>query len=371
MVVQEKSRENIYQLNDGMLRIIGIPAISIVATFLCAPAFPGVEQEPKGRLLGLMFLLTFVTWSCCRFILLWTRRKFPEIRNTRQRILYTYLLYTLASAVIVTLYIIASKLFHWYTVFEWSVGMVMVFFLINLFFCYTMGAIYESIYFFRHWKRTTLETEQLKREGLQTRYDSLKNQVNPHFLFNSLNSLSTLIEEDADRAEEFVQEMSRVYRYLLQSNDRVLTSLSLELDFIKAYFYLLKTRFNEGIRLEINVPEKYSESQVPPLTLQLLVENAVKHNVVSAAKPLIIKIFVDENKQLVVSNNRQPKTQVVISNKIGLENIRVKYKLLNQPVIQVRDTAVAFEVIVPLIDKEAFVDSSNFQNQLQSEISLN
>src|SRR5207302_10574389 len=132
-------------------------------------------------------------------------------------------------------------------------------------------------------------------------------QINPHFLFNSLSSLSSLIADDHKRAEKFVDELASVYRYLLQTNEKELTTLAKELEFINAYFHLLKTRFSDGIQMELNVDNKYDDFLLPPLTLQILLENAVKHNVILPDKPLIIKVYTDEADNLIVLNNLQKK----------------------------------------------------------------
>jgi LytS/YehU family sensor histidine kinase len=145
----------------------------------------------------------------------------------------------------------------------------------------------------------------------------------------------------------------------LQSNDKLLTTLKAEMDFIHAYFFLLRTRFSENMKYEIDVPEKFLSWQIPPLTLQLLVENAVKHNIVSSGKPLTIKIYMDTDNLLVVTNNRQVKTQSVLSNKIGLNNISVKYKLLSQPDIMVEQTDTKFEVKLTLIPEDVIMGTTN------------
>ncbi|SKC05154.1 sensor histidine kinase [Dyadobacter psychrophilus] len=217
-------------------------------------------------------------------------------------------------------------------------------------------SFYEGLYIFERWRDTLLEAENLKLEAeklkkanLQSQLDGLKSQVNPHFLFNSLNSLSALIHKDPDKAEEFLDELSKVYRYLLRTNEQELTTLSAEIKFISSYFHLLKTRYAEGIVLDVNIEKMYEEYLLPPLTLQMLLENAVKHNVILKEEPLVIVMQTDENDNLIVSNTLHKKRLVVQSNKVGLANISTKYRLLNQPDIVIRDNDNAFTVIIPLI----------------------
>ncbi|MES2850063.1 MAG: histidine kinase, partial [Bacteroidota bacterium] len=210
-------------------------------------------------------------------------------------------------------------------------------------------AFNEGIYTFSKWKENIQEAEQLKKANLQTQFDSLKNQVNPHFLFNSINILSSLIHEDKERAEKFIDEMSRVYRYLLRNNEDELVPLSAELRFIESYGHLLTTRYGNGFEIRVTVDEQFTNHLLPPLTLQLLVENAVKHNAVLKDKPLLVEITTDVNGWLTVKNNLQKKNTPVDSSKIGLNNIREKYLLLGQPEVIIEETPGAFIISLPLI----------------------
>lgn len=207
----------------------------------------------------------------------------------------------------------------------------------------------EGAAFYEKWREVVDESDQLKRENLQSQLEGLKGQVNPHFLFNSLNSLSSLISDDPDKAEKFLDEMSKVYRYLLRTNEEGLTTLESEMQFISSYFHLLKTRYGDGLEMETRISEKYNNYQIPPLTLQMLVENAVKHNMILKDKPLYILIMTTNSGKLVVTNNLQRKDRQVSSNRVGLTNIVKKYRLMKQEEISVRDDGKEFAVVVPLI----------------------
>lgn len=212
--------------------------------------------------------------------------------------------------------------------------------------------ISEAFYQYEQLRQLEKEKEELLRLNLMAQYDSLKQQVNPHFLFNSLNSLSALIATDSGRAEQFVEEMSGVYRYLLQSSRDELTTLEAELEFIHSYLHLLKTRFGTALQVNIQVPAVFYPYRIPPLTLQLLVENAVKHNEVSSSHPLTLTIDVVEGNYLRVLNNLQEKRLPSPSEKIGLANIMARYKLLHQPEVVVQHTEKAFIVLLPLIPND-------------------
>lgn len=198
-------------------------------------------------------------------------------------------------------------------------------------------------------KQAEVERERLQKLQLQNELELLKNQVNPHFLFNSLNVLSSLITEDAGKAEEFVNQLSKVYRYVLQNNRYIWTSLQRELDFIQAYGYLLSTRYGDALRLTIEAEQSALERQLPPLALQLLVENAVKHNVVHKSQPLTIEIIAQAD-ILQVRNNLQKKARSqVLSHGVGLTNIADKYRLLNDQSIFIEENEKSFCVKLPLL----------------------
>ena len=207
----------------------------------------------------------------------------------------------------------------------------------------------EGAAFYEKWREVVDESDQLKRENLQSQLEGLKGQVNPHFLFNSLNSLSSLISDDSEKAEKFLDEMSKVYRYLLRTNEEGLTSLESEMQFIQSYFHLLKTRYGDGLEMETRINEKYHCYQIPPLTLQMLVENAVKHNMILKDSPLQILIMTTNSGKLVVTNNLQRKDRMVSSNKVGLTNIVKKYRFMKKEEISVSDDGKEFAVVVPLI----------------------
>ncbi|OIN57980.1 sensor histidine kinase [Arsenicibacter rosenii] len=195
-----------------------------------------------------------------------------------------------------------------------------------------------------------LNVQQLKQEKTEVQIRALQTQINPHFLFNSLNTLSSLIDEDPLLATTFVDELSTVYRYLLRSNVLELTTLQLELNFIQSYLNLLKTRYGRGLITEIQVRPDHAGLLLPPLTLQLLTENAVKHNVILANKPLVIRIKTDDDRQIIVENSLQRKTLRVESNGIGLSNITSKYKLLGSRPPVFEEDIHSFRVILPVIE---------------------
>jgi sensor histidine kinase YesM len=232
------------------------------------------------------------------------------------------------------------------------------------------ATLWESEFIYKKYKESIIEKETMQQLSIQQEFESLKSQVNPHFLFNCFNTLSSLIGEDKEQAEVFLNELSKVYRYLLRNNEDGLSTLQEEMNFIKSFYRLLKTRHGDAIQLQIEVDKKYFNYLLPSLSLQLLVENAVKHNVTSKDQPLVIDIFSMAGNKLAVNNNLQPKVIKAPSNKIGLSNIRSKYELLKQDGFQVLQDARNFTVVLPMIwnnptDKNfSFIQKDNPKNKI-------
>jgi ligand-binding sensor domain-containing protein len=196
----------------------------------------------------------------------------------------------------------------------------------------------------------TLETkaQQLEKEKTMVMYDNLKQQLNPHFLFNSLTSLSGLIEIDQQQAGNFLEQMSGIYRYILKNGDNETVSLKDEIEFVQLYIDLQQTRFKKGLQVNINVPDEYIHYKIAPVTLQNLIENAIKHNIIDSSSPLVIDIFIDGD-YLVVKNNLQKKNVVETSNKKGLEQFISLYKYLSMLPVTIEETNSKFQIKIPLI----------------------
>lgn len=197
-------------------------------------------------------------------------------------------------------------------------------------------------------RRMLLENEQLRTENLVNQYEALKSQLNPHMLFNSLNTLYSLIRESPDKAQNFLQELSRVMRYTLHDNLSHTVTLNEEMSFVRSYIYLLQMRYEDNLDFDINIPQELLQRQVPPMAVQMLVENAVKHNEISNRNPLTIHIYAERN-GLCVSNRIQPKLSDSSSTCIGLANLSKRYQLLFKQDITIEENEKIFKVTLPLI----------------------
>jgi hypothetical protein len=224
--------------------------------------------------------------------------------------------------------------------------MLAVGFRINLF----LNTINASMFFLRELRLSQVEAEQFKKISLQAQFQSLKDQVNPHFLFNNLNVLSALLYQNVNLAGEFLQQLSKVYRYVLQNQEKEVVEVAAELEFMESYAYLLRARFRDSLRIDIAVPAVLRSCYTVPVALQMLLENALKHNVSSRSRPLLIEVFATPNhEQLVVRNTLQPKASVEPSTHLGLENIRRRYGFISAVPVEVECDATSFTVRLPLL----------------------
>ena len=218
----------------------------------------------------------------------------------------------------------------------------------------TIVAIFHVIYIYNEFQQNRIKEQKVIAGTASAKFDALKNQLDPHFLFNSLNVLSSLIDENTESAQKFTTGLSKVYRYVLEQKNKDLVTVDEELQFAKTYMSLLKMRFEDSIIFDI--PEKASnpESKVVPLSLQLLLENAVKHNMVTSSKPLHIKIF-ESNGTLIVENNLQPKQIVKKGSGVGLSNIKQRYQLLTNRKVTINQQANRFAVAIPMLTKQVSI----------------
>lgn len=204
--------------------------------------------------------------------------------------------------------------------------------------------------FLQSWKLAEIEAEKAKQESIKANYESLKNQVNPHFLFNSLNALTSLVYEDQDKAAKFIKQLSEVYRYVLDSRNKEVVTIEEELDFMNAYLFLQQIRFGDKLKIENEL--KPIKGNVPPLALQMLVENAIKHNEVSQEQPLIIRLYADGS-NLFVSNNLQLKSKLISDSVgVGLDNIRKRYEFLSDRPVVIEKKENKFIVKLPILTEE-------------------
>jgi sensor histidine kinase YesM len=276
----------------------------------------------------------------------WLDRRLPWEQNPGNRLLFQTLSGLMIALLIVfALRMLVNFLFYPSRLIIFS-DEVTVFIVVATFIIFFN--LFEFGYFLNErYRKSMAEMERFRKENAEYQFEMLKLQLNPHFLFNSLNTLSSLVYEDASKASEFIRKLSEVYRYVLDNRDKELVLLSQEMDFLTSFSYLLGLRFQGMIEFRAKVDDSLLSLKIAPMTLQLLVENAVKHNVASRQRKLIISIF-SENGEVVVSNNLQPKTGQTGSG-MGLKNIRSRYAFLTDHKVQIIHNENTFEVRIPLI----------------------
>lgn len=227
---------------------------------------------------------------------------------------------------------------------------------------------FHAFYFYKAYTENKVKEQKVIAGTASAQFESLKNQIDPHFLFNSLNVLSSLIEENPENAQKFTTSLSKIYRYVLEQKDKELVPVEEELAFAKTYMNLLKMRFENSITFDLPSDYNNPEAKVVPLSLQLLLENTIKHNVVSEQRPLHIKIYI-ENNYLIVANNLQKKEILQERKGVGLQNIVNRYGLISERKVLVEETQIEFKVKIPILTKQiAIMETKNIYSENMSFI---
>ena len=237
------------------------------------------------------------------------------------------------------------------------------FYLISIVITLAISLFFHAFYYYKELQKNKIKEQKVIAGTASAKFDALKNQLDPHFLFNSLNVLSSLIDENPESAQKFTTALSKVYRYVLEQKNKELVTVDEELQFAKTYMSLLKMRFEDSIVFEIPKQASNPESKVVPLSLQLLLENAVKHNMVTSSKPLYIKIFESDG-NLVVENNLQPKQILKKSSGVGLNNIKQRYNLLTNKKVIINQQAKSFAVAIPMLTKQVSIMRTQSRSEL-------
>ncbi|MBJ7881197.1 2TM domain-containing protein [Gelidibacter salicanalis] len=223
----------------------------------------------------------------------------------------------------------------------------------------TIVIIFHVVYFYNRYQQNKIKEQKVIANTASAQFESLKNQIDPHFLFNSLNVLTSLIEENPGNAQRFTVSLSKIYRYVLEQKDKELVTVAEELEFAKIYMNLLKMRFENSINFEIPEDFNKEEAKVVPLSLQLLLENTIKHNTVSESKPLHISITVEDN-YLVVKNNLQKKEVLQQRKGVGLQNIVNRYGILTKRPVLIDESAAFFKVKIPILTKQTLIMKTKY-----------
>ena len=274
-------------------------------------------------------------------------RKMHWLQSPLRRLIVQVVLTIVIVMVIIAITIPILGLF-WNQQITSEIFLSQMFFMMKIAFAFLLVGtlLTNAIMFFKNWKEAAVQQEKLKREQLALQYETLKSQINPHFLFNNLNSLTSLISSDPEKAIDFVKKLSEVYRYVLDQKDHELVDLKTELKFLESYVFLQKIRFGSNLVVAVDVGT--GNFKVIPLSVQILVENAIKHNEISDKKPLKIRIFIDDEYYLTVENDLQKKSGSEGSG-TGIQNIRDQYDFFSDRKVTISFNSERFRVSIPLL----------------------
>lgn len=336
------------------------PSRAVVLRYLLAPPIIGlvitIFSYPQGfRSLGAMLYIFFFSYCIgipsIALIAAAGRsldRRYPWLKNPFKKLVLTIVVEVLIVLIVVVVVKIIFLIIYKQSFdelfkqlsdgFLWAVSLTV------------FGiAIANGSLFYKNWKQSALNEEILKREKLAIEYEALRMQVNPHFLFNSLTALTTLVHQDPDKAEAFIRKFSDVYRYILENKNLEVVSLQKELHLIENMAYLYQYRHGSNLQIELELAPS-NKRYILPMALQMLLENALKHNVISADKPLKVRIF-EEADRVVVWNNLQLRDNVSDSTNVGLANIRLRYSHLSKIPVEVESNDHFFQVKIPILDQ--------------------
>lgn len=325
--------------------VLGLGLLGLVVRHLFFSHLFSWEEQLIAFALSL-FVISLL-WITLEKINSYLNKKMPYSKGIQKRIITQLVIgqVELFAILIVLLFFIAPLISPIKITLEMYVSAFTSYVLINL----AANAGLIGNHFFVEWKKSLIRQEKLEKEKSLAHFENLKNQLNPHFLFNSLSSLNSLIYENPDLASKFLKQLSKVYRYVLENNENDPVPLETEVSFVQNYISLLQTRFGKGLEVNININSAEKRLKIIPVTLQILIENAIKHNSTFEDSALIIDIYT-ENGYLTVKNNQQPKTQVEGSHKRGLNNLTALYFYTTGKEARVHNTPDYFAVDVPLID---------------------
>jgi hypothetical protein len=330
-------------LNKYLIIIIPLVGLIIVGLYLISYGINDYKDQVQYLIHGLV--ITTGLWLGCMSIVMLLWKKFPwEQAPFRHLILEIIMITTYTLIFSSLLYFLERR--YWNIHKVENLGMEI---LTTILITYLITSVHESVFFYRQWKYNFSKSVRLERDNIEARYEALRAQINPHFLFNSLNSLTTMVGDNKP-VVDYVQNLSELLRYMLKSGEKELVLLRDEVEITKSYIRLQMMRFPETLDIRVDVPENFYHYAIPPLVLQMLVENSIKHNIISREKPLTVEITAS-NDSITVVNNIQKKSGVDSTGQ-GLKNITGRYRFFTNRKIEINETDEIFSVQIPLLQIE-------------------
>ena len=319
-----------------------IPAVGVLIGGIFCFHYGSVGSLTYLVQIGHSIIMTGGIWLGCMGIVQFLWKKYPWQQHPRKHLLFEIVLIFIYTMIFSSLlYFIELRLR-----FIEPADNLMIQAVLTLLITFLITAIHESVYFYYQWKYHFSKSVRLQRDTIQAKYESLKTQVNPHFLFNSLNSLATIVD-DNPAAVDYIGNLSEFLRYMLGSHEKEFVLVRDELQVLQKYISLQKSRFGDNLSIEVDVPDRFYHFAVPPLVLQMLVENSLKHNIISKDKPLRVIVTADRE-SIFIENNLQKKTGVISTGQ-GLKNIADRYRLFTTREVIITETSTIFKVEIPLL----------------------
>jgi sensor histidine kinase YesM len=336
------------QLKDRYFKIAGVPLTVFMVTALYNLFNTKQSIAWSFRDYFFYMIMAGVIWICNVKIHYLLRKQLYRVKKIFPRLLIRYSIGIAVSFVITLIFLFIWNRLFYNSIFTYA-GTIAKLQVIIILVTVQISSIYEIAYLNNEREWDTVKMERTEKSKIQAELDVLKNQIDPHFIFNSLNTLSYLISQDQDKAKRFNDTLAKVYRYILIKKEKDLVQLKEEIEFAMNFFYLLKIRYQQGLVMKIEINNIISENYLlPPLSIQILIENAIKHNHFTEKNPLNIEIKVIEE-HVTVTNNRHVKQFEIQSSQIGLKNLSERYKLITNSMISITDNKDYFRVTLPIL----------------------
>ena len=333
--------------NDVWFSIVGIIALSFIVDYLISNSFGSYPFPDSLINYSVSLFFSICNWLIIRPVVILLRKRYPELKDDAIRIV---LLFLSVQGIVLVIYLVGNYAIAHLLSAEFNPLYDLSIPVIVSIVSFMVTALYEAVYYQIRLKKSVRREEQAKQVMIQAQLDTLKNQAQPHFLFNTLNTLRDIIDQnEKEDAKKFVDKLSDIYRFILDSGKVNTTSLRKEIKFAKAYMHIQSERFGDNLIVNWQIPEDMMDHMIIPMSLQLLLENAIKHNVVSRSKPLVIDIVIDNN-NLIVTNKIQVKSTKLHSTKMGLKNIDKRYNLIADKSITILKDQHQFSVAIPLLN---------------------
>jgi hypothetical protein len=337
-----------YPFKTPWMRVTIHAVVAIVTPIFFIPKGEGLDFYLK--LSSLILCLDFTQGIAHNYIFWRLNERYDWIKNTIKRVIYGLLIHSVVAYLIFLPWGIAVYIGIWKVSLVQSIPPLLNLWYIPIVFVLMIVAFGSASEFLKNWKKSLVNEEKLNAEMMAYKYESLRSQMNPHFLFNSFNVLINLVNQDQRLAIQFIQQLSQLYRNVLETRDRELISLHEEIKFIQSYIFLLKIRFEDKLSVSIQVPIADDE-MIVPMVLQTVIENAVKHNAISKAYPLDIAVSRN-NGRIVVTNPIRPKKIPDDSSGLGLQNIKQRYRFFTEKEIEIVSSDGNYTVSIPVLKQE-------------------